>query len=197
MKTFVRMPRAASLALGLILAATAAPASATLTFDDWPVGTNVTGYGLIRDDTGALVTSASDPFYSHGVVSGNQALSSTGAGILNLQFLGPVDLQSLYVTSLNPQSSQVRIRGWGPTTSVDMVFSYNTTTPTRVTFGPEWSGITDLLITGIDGVGGADTDVTIDDLTYLPEPSTWATMLLGFAAIGLALRRKRPSAVLN
>lgn len=43
----------------------------------------------------------------------------------------------------------------------------------------------------------ATTGIGYDDFSFdaLPEPSTWAMMLLGFGAIGLSLRRRRQSAV--
>lgn len=46
----------------------------------------------------------------------------------------------------------------------------------------------------------ATTGVGYDDFRFdaLPEPSTWAMMLLGFGAIGIALRRRRsPTAILS
>jgi hypothetical protein len=40
---------------------------------------------------------------------------------------------------------------------------------------------------------GSSSNILIDNLTFtaVPEPSTWAMMLLGFGAIGFAIRRKR------
>jgi len=183
-------------AFGLMLAALATPAAATvLTFDDWPAWSNPAGYGPIGYEVGGIVTSASDPFYSHGVVSGNQALSSLGAGFMEIDFLNPMSLTSMYVTSLNPDSAHVEIIGGFrddmgfPQLLASMIIPYNSVAPTLVTFGPQWNGLNYLWVNGQDDVyPGIWTDVTIDNLTFVPEPSTWAMMLLGFGAIGVALR---------
>lgn len=53
------------------------------------------------------------------------------------------------------------------------------------------SGITNALITG-------DGDFAVDTISFngaVPEPSTWAMMLLGFGAIGFAARRRRALAL--
>jgi hypothetical protein len=42
--------------------------------------------------------------------------------------------------------------------------------------------------------GGTAGTIVFDDITLglgLPEPATWAMMLLGFGAIGASLRRRR------
>jgi hypothetical protein len=51
------------------------------------------------------------------------------------------------------------------------------------------------------GFGGVANQIVFDDITFgsdipgpasgVPEPATWATMLLGFGAVGVAMRRQR------
>lgn len=42
-----------------------------------------------------------------------------------------------------------------------------------------------------DGTGSSNAQIFGTDGTHLPEPSTWAMMLFGFGAIGVAMRRSR------
>jgi hypothetical protein len=43
---------------------------------------------------------------------------------------------------------------------------------------------------------GADADSVVFEVAAVPEPSTWAMMILGFAGIGFAAYRKRKGAAL-
>lgn len=87
----------------------------------------------------------------------------------------------------------------------------NTLGPAAATFGPAWlnsafghlqltfaPGSYSLSIT--DNKGPAAFGDRLDLLSAVPEPATWAVMLLGFGAIGSSIRstrrRQRPSATL-
>jgi hypothetical protein len=50
-------------------------------------------------------------------------------------------------------------------------------------------------IDGINAASGNDFGITDLSLTAVPEPATWAMMLLGFGAVGFALRRSRAGAM--
>jgi len=54
---------------------------------------------------------------------------------------------------------------------------------------PDWGSATEYAFSA----GGAGQNVLLGgiSLTALPEPATWAMMLLGFGAIGVALRRRK------
>ena len=72
--------------------------------------------------------------------------------------------------------------------------------PTLVTFN---SGLIDeLRVTSSGGVlaglGGSSVGAVLDDFTYddavagaIPEPGTWAMLIVGLGAVGGALRRRR------
>jgi hypothetical protein len=67
-------------------------------------------------------------------------------------------------------------------------------------FGFESSAANIVKIT-IDGTAGSDIDFAIDNFTFkssgagpIPEPSSWAMLLTGFGALGIALRRRRTTA---
>lgn len=46
-------------------------------------------------------------------------------------------------------------------------------------------------ITLANGMGSSNAQIFADGGTHLPEPSTWAMMMLGFGAAGIAMRRSR------
>jgi hypothetical protein len=54
--------------------------------------------------------------------------------------------------------------------------------------------VTDFLYSEVgfnDIVGAADDAFTITAVSGVPEPATWAMLLLGFGAVGLAMRRRK------
>jgi hypothetical protein len=54
------------------------------------------------------------------------------------------------------------------------------------------AGTFNLAITGVNrGNGSLGGTITIRDVGAVPEPATWAMMLLGFGAIGVGFRRSR------
>ena len=59
-------------------------------------------------------------------------------------------------------------------------------------------------VSRICNFGGAANYITFDNITLgaatpggVPEPSTWAMMLLGFGAVGIAMRRRRTGKTLQ
>ena len=72
--------------------------------------------------------------------------------------------------------------------------------------GNEFAGLTNVPITaGVQnilsveylsrGQGAFSGNLTFTPTAPVPEPATWALMLLGFGAIGFAMRRRRKDAV--
>ena len=76
--------------------------------------------------------------------------------------------------------SQINVGGW----------SLNPVGQTLVTFDPQWRGLSSLAMHG-EGDDRTWYNFAAYDLYLVPEPSTWAMMLVGFGALGLQLRRKR------
>ena len=74
----------------------------------------------------------------------------------------------------------------GASSYFNYTYTASDTAPTLLRFvfqqSPAWWGLDDVSVQGPEGA--------------VPEPSTWAMMLLGFGAIGAAMRRRRQSAVL-
>lgn len=60
---------------------------------------------------------------------------------------------------------------------------------------PTTSGIQNLVVNGISrGNGTFAGTVSFAPTAPIPEPTTWALLLLGFAAVGFSMRRSKPSA---
>ena len=63
------------------------------------------------------------------------------------------------------------------------------------------------LVVNLSGLGSVSDDVGLDNIRFgqrlapgagvVPEPSTWAMMLLGFGSLGAMLRRRRPAPVVQ
>jgi hypothetical protein len=56
------------------------------------------------------------------------------------------------------------------------------------------------LVVNLSGLGGASDDIGLDNIRFgqsavaaVPEPATWALMILGFGGAGAMLRRRRPA----
>ena len=112
-----------------------------LTFDDWPANTNPAGYGPIRFEFGGFVV-AQTPAQAAGLVSGNQELLWLGDGTIGMDFFYPVDLHSLYVTSLNPTTTSITFFGhYADGSVVRQDASFSSTSPTFVEFGTDWQGL--------------------------------------------------------
>jgi hypothetical protein len=54
----------------------------------------------------------------------------------------------------------------------------------------------DLTLSNVTGIGTIEDDVTVQIGSGVPEPSTWALMILGFAGVGFMAYRRRSSAML-
>jgi len=53
------------------------------------------------------------------------------------------------------------------------------------------------VITFSTGLNGGDADIGLDNVSIsaVPEPATWAMMLVGFGGMGVAMRSRRKQAV--
>jgi hypothetical protein len=111
-----------------------------------------------------------------------------------------VGLKDLYTVTIN-----------GGVTAMSTVTTYptsfdNTLGPAAATAGPAWTntgtshlqldfapGTYSLAIASNCSSGACPTTFgdRLDMLTAIPEPATWAVMLVGFGGIGVAMRRRR------
>jgi hypothetical protein len=190
----------AALALALGAASTAASADTTLGFDDIPEGTVASNQ------------------YNGLVISGGSVL--TLDSILNPQFPPNSDPNVLYNyadgnISILFTSAVNSIGGYITGNEIVTLSAYDGATllGTIATSGPNYVGsggtpneflqllfptITSAVFSGATGI---ENTYTLDDLTVggtitvngIPEPATWAMMLIGFGAVGASMRRRRRS----
>jgi hypothetical protein len=67
---------------------------------------------------------------------------------------------------------------------------------TFVTLTPNWSNLLSVQFTGLSPQGGGWMGVdNIDATTAVPEPSTWAMMIIGFLGLGFLAYRRKNSAL--
>lgn len=71
------------------------------------------------------------------------------------------------------------------------IFQVNASTPTLETFN--WNGVSTVSVDAVSD--GSGTQIVFDNLTVntsaVPEPATWAMMLVGFGGLGAVMRTRR------
>lgn len=199
----------------LMGAFTAAPAQAAVSIDYQP-GANVLAPGLsVVENFNALAagTSVGSGAMIHAANSdGNGALPAFGDGSKYLSVLGggsysmvlaPVSMLSFVLGSLDTYNSVRLSFADGSTQLLEGAQIKGALTPTpllnsgdqmipatngRVTYGSNGGP----LINGVTFLSTGNS-FEIDDVATaaVPEPATWAMMLLGFAAIGHSMRSRR------
>jgi hypothetical protein len=180
----------------------AGPASATVyTFDDLgpliqPIGAY---HGLDFNNFDSLAPSAypwmASTGYAHGVVSPhNIAFNDNGGPASISDPTGHFSLISAFFTSAYLNGLKLQIAGLdnGVVKFTKTLF-LNTTTPTKVYFN--WAGIdTVKFVSSYCGCSPKGRQFVMDNLKLLPgvpEPSTWALMIVGFGGVGLMIRSTR------
>jgi PEP-CTERM motif len=120
----------------------------------------------------------------------NQAFVAAATGTFVIDFLVAGRNNQTFTGNL---LYEVLLNGspiFSDTTVTGQPFTARTTNPFDLVMGQNYS----LSFHGMQ-LGGDDTAyidaVTLSSATAVPEPSTWAMMLLGFGAIGFALRRRK------
>ncbi|WP_254602561.1 PEPxxWA-CTERM sorting domain-containing protein [Sphingomonas bacterium] len=141
--------------------------------------------------------------YPASVVSGsNIAFNGFGAPA-SFSSATPFTLNSGYFTAAFNDGLTVNVSGFiGAALTYSKVFQVNTSGPSLETFG--WAGLTNVVLTSVGGTpragfGGSGTNFALDDLMInapvstgaVPEPITWTMMMIGFGAVGFAMRRQR------
>lgn len=183
-------------AMAVPSAAEAAAPSRIITFDDpaisGPLNTQYAAFGITFAQSGAFSTArtyidARDTFDQRGY------FGTAERGNPTVLFTTPVDNLSFDFVSLGATLTAVAFNDSDPFLEI---INEALPTGTAVTTGTRTftaSGIQGFRIVNINqrlGISTLRFDVP-GVATGVPEPGTWATMLLGFGAIGFAARRRR------
>lgn len=135
--------------------------------------------------------------FDNGVVSPPNVAFNNGVNTVGFGRKKTFELVSFYVTAAYRDDLNFRVRGLLDGVVKDSeTFTINPTGPTLISL--DWTDINHVVFYAYGGVnaglGGNKSDgfeFALDNLTTravsaIPEPSTWALMLLGFAGVGYA-----------
>lgn len=192
----------AALALALGAASTAASADTTLGFDDIPEGTVASNqYNGLVISGGSVLTQNSILNPEFPPRSDPNVLYNYADGDISILFTTAVDSIGGYITG----NEVVTLSAYNGATLLGTI---STSGPNYVSSGGTPNEFLQLLFPTItsavfSGAAGIGNTYTLDDLTVggtitvngVPEPATWAMMLIGFGAIGASMRRRRSPAV--
>jgi hypothetical protein len=132
--------------------------------------------------------------YSNGIVSaGNAAYNGSGTLAAIYVNTGTFTFNSAFFTGAFGSENVVVSDDKGDSS----VFSVNSASPTLEVFN--WTGVKEIDINAQNP--GFKTQVVFDnvvvnEIAAVPEPSTWAMMILGFAGIGAMTYRRRKCAII-
>ncbi len=198
MRTNLKMIAAAS---AFAIAAVAQPAAAA-DFIPGATGPSPDGNGM------GSFTVNGDPF--DGSVSGGFQRTGLGAGTFQDRFLFTLGQDGLGSGSITTNLAGA-LGGVTDLDFGDVFFSNGTDTFTIDIFemnGRESGGLTNIpIMAGVlntltvnytsrgNGSYGGQLSFVPDQVAAIPEPGTWALMMLGFAGIGMVMRRRRKDQV--
>jgi len=126
------------------------------------------------------------------------AISATNNGVTSQQYHYAYFYDnSAFISTNNTLENSITNNGAALTASITTPFSY-TVVPGDIANGNFWFyGVTQANLGTLGTVALTSLTVTVEGVSAVPEPSTWAMMILGFAGIGfMAYRRKSKPALL-
>lgn len=144
-----------------------------------------TGQGYGFDYTGVATATAGLSFLTYGVVNGHYALTFTGGGT-NLVDNGGRFFSSVVIDGNWSDAASRTLASFDPGYSIDQNFIYDSVS-NKTTFTIETTNYQANNPTISFSLLGALAP-------SVPEPATWAMMIVGFGAIGASLRRRRTTA---
>ncbi len=141
--------------------------------------------------------------YQYGMVSSPNVAFNAGGDNVSFRRNTAFELVSVYLTGATRNGLKVTVTGFSKGVQVDSTtFTVNSTGPTLETLNWDVNSVT---FHSFGGTGGSGTQFVLDNLTTMPitqpstefqslsgvpEASTWALMLVGFAGLGYAGYRK-------
>lgn len=195
-----------SIATAIVAAAlTMAPAqAAVIGFDDLGMTGDVIANGYAGLEwTNMFVLDPTDaPMggYRNAVNGGTRAAFAGFDSPATIGGLDSLVLESGWFTSAFNDGMTVTAQGFnGDQLIHELSFTIDTSRPIQQVFN--WSGISRVTFSSAGGIGTSpdmtSTNFALDSLAVaaVPEPTTWAMMLLGFGAVAVSLRQRRRAAV--
>lgn len=165
----------AASAAALIVAAAPASAQTAITLVPGPNG-SLTG-GFEQEVLAGTVTTPAA--FSSTFTFSLPTIGTTSASITSISTMMSNDID---FTSVLLNGSALQLGASGPTE-----FRFINNLPTV-------AGVQTLVVNGISrGSGSFGGSISFSPTAAVPEPTTWALLLLGFAAIGFSMRRSKPS----
>jgi len=163
----------------LALGSTAASASETLT----PINSTVLNAAGTSGPFGSVIINQSSFNDTFAFTLDNNVLLNGQVGTIQLANLLNINFTSIYIDSVT--------NAFTKTSSDPAAEVWALVNPLTLGSGPHT-----LFVNGnlANGPGNASYSATLN-IAPVPEPATWAMMLLGFGAIGVAMRRRRRPAL--